>query len=97
MLSDDSYRTGIAHSPMCECGFERESVEHFPLHCIRFQDARNKMIDTVNEIFDLSAHKRPLQLSENLLLAPMSVGVNIVFSVNNLEGFYYITSHSSFF
>ena len=35
----------------------------------------NKLIDTVNEIFDLSARKRRLQLSENLLLAPMFVGV----------------------
>jgi len=31
--------------------------------------------DIVNEIFDLSACKRRLQLSENLLLAPMCVGV----------------------
>jgi len=41
------------------------------------QDARNKLIHTVNEIFDLSARRprRCLQLSENLLLAPMSVYV----------------------
>jgi len=42
---------------------------------IKFQDARNKLIHTVNEIFDLSARTRRSQLSENLLLAPMSVGV----------------------
>ena len=42
---------------------------------IRFQDAINKLIHTVNEIFDLSARKRCSQLSENLLLAPMSIGV----------------------
>jgi len=57
-------------SAVCECDSERESAEHFLLRCIRFQDARNKLIHTVNEIFDLSA--RSLQLSENLLLAPMS-------------------------
>ena len=73
MLRDDSHRTGAADSPVCKCGFERESAEHFLLRCVRFQDARNKLIDTVNEIFDLSACKRHLQLSENLLLAPMSV------------------------
>jgi len=41
----------------------------------KFQDARNKLIHTVNEIFDLSACKRRSQLSENLLLAPVSVSV----------------------
>jgi len=75
MLRDDSHRTGTADSPVCECCFERESAEHFPLRCIRFQGARNKLIDTVNEICELSARKRRLQLSENLLLAPMCVDV----------------------
>jgi len=41
----------------------------------KFQDARNKLIHTVNEIFDLSACKRRSQLSENLLLTPVSVSV----------------------
>ena len=75
MLRDDSHHTRTANSPVCECGSERESADHFLLRCIRFQDARNKLIHTVNEIFDLSACKRRLQLSENLLLALMSVGV----------------------
>jgi len=61
MLHDDSHRTGTADSPVCEYGFERESAGHFLLRCIRFQDARNKLIGTVNEIFDLSARKRRLQ------------------------------------
>ena len=51
MLCDDSHRTGTADCPPCECGFERESAEHFLLCCIRFQDARNMLNDTVNEIF----------------------------------------------
>ena len=75
MLHDDSHRTGTDDSPVCECGSERESAEYFLLRCIRFQDARNKLKHTVNEIFDLSTRKRRLQLSENLLLAPMSIGV----------------------
>jgi len=36
---------------------------------------RSKLIDTVSEIFDLSARKRRLQSSENPLLTPMCVGV----------------------
>ena len=31
--------------------FWKESAEHFLLRCIRFQDAKNKLIHTVNEIF----------------------------------------------
>ena len=53
----------------------KESAEHFLLRCIRFRDARNKLIHNDNEICDLSARKRRLQLSENVLLAPMSVDV----------------------
>jgi len=75
MLRDDSHRTGTADSPVCVHGSERESAKHFLLCYIRFQDARNKLTHTVNEIFDLSACERRLQLSENLLLAPVSVGV----------------------
>jgi len=48
-------------------------VEIFPGNSCK--STGNKLIDTVNEIFDLSARKRRLQLSENLLLAPMSVSV----------------------
>jgi len=75
MLRDDSHRTGTADSPVCVHGSERESAEHFLLRYIRFQDARNKLIHTVNEIFDLSARERRLQLSENLLLAPVLQGM----------------------
>jgi len=28
MLNDDTYRTGIADTFMCECGQERKTVEH---------------------------------------------------------------------
>jgi len=29
MLHDDSHRTGTADTPVCECGLERETAEHF--------------------------------------------------------------------
>jgi len=48
-------------------------IEIFPGNSCK--STGNKLIDTVNEIFDLSARKRRLQLSENLLLAPMFVSV----------------------
>jgi len=41
-----------------ECGLERESVEHFLLRCNRFQEARNRLKDTINDIPDSSARKK---------------------------------------
>ena len=29
MLNEDAHRTGTCESPICDCGMERESVEHF--------------------------------------------------------------------
>jgi len=51
-------------SPVCECGSDTESAEHFLLHCTRFQEARNKLQDTLDGISDATAHKKWLQLSE---------------------------------
>jgi len=72
MLREDSHWTGTADSPVCECGFDRESAEHFLLHCNRFQKARNELQDTLYGIFDSTARKKRLHLSEALLLAPKS-------------------------
>ena len=58
MLPDDSYRTGMSDTPVCECGLDRESAEHFLLHCNRFQEARNRLKDTILEISDSSARKK---------------------------------------
>jgi len=51
MLRDDSHGTGTADTPVCECGLERETAEHFLLHCPRFHEARNKLTDTLKEIY----------------------------------------------
>ena len=72
MLREDSHRTGTAESHVCQCGFATESAEHYLLYCTRFQEARNKLKDTLDEIFESSALKKRLQLSEALLLAPKS-------------------------
>jgi len=72
MLREDSHRTGTADSPVCECGFDRESAEHFLLDCDRFQKARNELQNTLYGIFDSTARKKRLHLSEALLLAPKS-------------------------
>jgi len=72
MLRDDSHRTGTSDTPVCACGLERESAAHFLLYCNRFQEARNRLRDTVTEISDLSGRRKQLCLSEALLLAPKS-------------------------
>jgi len=40
MLKDDSQRTGTSTSPICECGSERETAEHFLIHCTKYQHIR---------------------------------------------------------
>jgi len=52
MLRDDTFRTGTSDTPVCECGLERETAAHFLLYCNRFQEARNLLLDTVNEVTD---------------------------------------------
>ena len=68
MLLDDSHRTGKADSPVCECGLERETAEHFLLRCPRFHEARNNLRDTVNDISVLSGRRKWIELSESLLI-----------------------------
>jgi len=33
MLKDDSFRSDTSTSPICDCGLQRETAEHFLLHC----------------------------------------------------------------
>jgi len=51
MLKSDSYRTGTAESPMCECGQDKESVPHILLHCGRFVEARYEMEVAIEDIY----------------------------------------------
>ena len=49
MLKDDSYHTGTAESPVCECGEDKESVPHILLQFSRFVEARSELEDSVEE------------------------------------------------
>ena len=51
MLKSDSYRTGTAESPTCECGQDKESVPHILLHCGRFVETRYEMEDAIEDIY----------------------------------------------
>ena len=44
MLKDDSYRIGTSDTPVCDCGKENETVEHFLLYCDKYHTARCEII-----------------------------------------------------
>ena len=50
MLNDDANRTGTAQSPVCECGNERETVQHFLLRCPLYREGRICMLDSIKGI-----------------------------------------------
>jgi len=70
MLNDDSYRTGTSVTPLCECGLERETVDHFLLRCNKYDEARNIVMDSIKHIWITSKIKASCTVNENLLLAP---------------------------
>jgi len=67
MLQQDSYRCGTSLSPVCDCGAEEESVEHFLLRCQNYSGIRNTMINNIEDCLD---KKLTTAVTESLLLAP---------------------------
>jgi len=68
MLMEDSFRTGTSDTPLCECGVECESVEHFLLCCAIHETARKEMItNIINTVWSSSKCKRRLNMLANLL------------------------------
>jgi len=60
MLMEDAHRTGLSDTPVCECGKDIESAEHFLLYCSRYQELRKELSDTVSEILESAKHGRHL-------------------------------------
>jgi len=75
MLKKDAYRTGLSDTPVCECGNDRESAEHYLLHCTRYHEARSELRDAVDDT--LESVKEEKHLTERLLLAPYYQSENI--------------------
>jgi len=71
MLMADAHRTGLSDTPVCECGDDIESAEHFLLYCSRYQEARKELRDTVSDILETAKHGRHLSFSDILLLLPL--------------------------
>jgi len=38
---------------VCECGYDSEAVEHFVLHCPKYDSERSQLIDTVGSWHDV--------------------------------------------
>ena len=75
MLNDDSHRTGTSTSPMCECGSDRETAEHFLLHCTLYQHIRKDMVESALDILKCSKKSCVSDDFELLLLSPASDGI----------------------
>ena len=39
------------NTPQCDCGNDRETIQHFMLHCPRHTEARQKMVEEIEHIF----------------------------------------------
>ena len=49
MLNEDSYRTQNDESPVCDCGMDYESMEHFLFECKLYSENRKVMYEDINE------------------------------------------------
>ena len=70
MLRQDSFRTGVSDTPMCKCGMEHESAEHFLLRCNIMQPDQSWLMTLIWSFLFTSKCKSVPTLSEHLLLAP---------------------------
>jgi len=51
LLKSNAFRTGISTSSICECGYHSETVEHFILHCPKYDIERLQLTDTVESLW----------------------------------------------
>jgi len=70
LLNEDSFRNSLRESPVCDCDEERETVSHFLLRCLHYDEIRNKLQNVVYDIWASAKCNGHLQLSDSLLLAP---------------------------
>jgi len=72
MLEDDSYRTGTSTSSACECRSDRETAEHFLLHCTIYQHIRKDTTDLALDILNVVPNVRILKFCYSLHLLMVS-------------------------
>jgi len=68
MLNEDGFRTQVSDSPVCDCGTDYESVEHFLLECKLYSEDRRVMFEDIKEVLQSSKDSRYIKISVGLLL-----------------------------
>jgi len=81
MLKSDSFRTSTSDTPLCDCGYGEETVEHYLLDCCLYVDARREMMNYIQDTGVLSNSEGKLTVPVNDLLAPSSS--NFISKKNN--------------
>jgi len=72
MLKDDCYRFGISATPVCVRGADRETSEHFLLHCNIHKKTRIELFEQIHQITASKDIHQTVTTSEEMLLAPVS-------------------------
>ena len=71
MLNDYMFTCNLSDSPNCDCGSERETVEHFLLRCEIYKELREQLLSTVHDVWEKgNPNRTDLQVSINLVLVP---------------------------
>jgi len=70
LLNDNKYRTGTSATSACECGFDRETAEHFLLHCSNYQNIRNNTVQLSLDVINTAKKSLLSHCLEALPLAP---------------------------
>ena len=80
MLKDDSHRTGTSTSPICECGSDRETAEHFLFHCTQYQHIRK---NTVESVLDILKCSKKWSMSDNVEFVLLSPSIDSITKSQN--------------
>ena len=63
-------RMNFTDSPNCECSEDRESIDHFLLHCELYKEARKNLLNSIFDIWNQKKSIGNLSVSKHLLLGP---------------------------
>ena len=70
MLNDDAYKCKLCPSPTCSCGRDRETVDHYLLHCVNHKLHRSDMMQRVRKIWMETKPPDQHVITKEFLLAP---------------------------
>ena len=69
-LNNDMFLKGLTESPNCECGKNRETIDHFLLECEMYKDQRKKMNMAISDMWFSKRSMGNLNLSKEMLAGP---------------------------